>query len=227
MLIEHRANPTVGLGPATMGVADLERSALDEHRRHRTTTAVEVGFDDERPEHPGGGLALGSSDASAVSTMASSSLSRLSSDLAETSTNMGVAAVLPGNQAVLRELAANLGRIGVRLVDLIQGHHDRHVGGLGMADGFFRLRHHTVVGGDHEHGNIGDVGTASTHVGEGLVTGRIDEGDATIVAVDLGVDLVRTDVLRDPAGSRLSDDVGVPDVCRATRSCRGRRDPGP
>ncbi len=49
-------------------VADAERSALDQHRGDRTATAVEVRLDNQ--------------------TLGARSLSRLSSDLAETSTNM-------------------------------------------------------------------------------------------------------------------------------------------
>ena len=36
---------------------------------------------------------------------------------------------------------------GALLVDLVDGHHDRHLGGPGVADGFQGLGPHTIVGG--------------------------------------------------------------------------------
>ena len=119
-----------------------------------------------------------------------------------------VAAVLLGDQAVLGELAADLGRVGLRLVDLVDRDHDRHAGGLGVVERLDRLRHDAVVGRDHQDRDVGRLGTTGTHGGERLVTGGVDEGDATLVAVDLGVDLVGTDVLGDATGL-LVDDVGV------------------
>ena len=53
-----------------------------------------------------------------------------------------------------------------------------------------------------------DCDTTGTHGGERLVTRGVDEGDPTVVAVDLGVHLVGADVLGDATGL-LGDDVGV------------------
>ena len=81
-----------------------------------------------------------------------------------------------------------------------------HVGRLGVLDGLDRLRHHAVVGRDHEDHDVGHVRPAGTHGREGGVAGGVDEGDEPVV---LG-DLVGTDVLGDAA--RLAgDDVGVAD----------------
>ena len=121
-----------------------------------------------------------------------------------------VAAVLLGHQAVLGQLAAHLGRVGVGLVDLVDRDHDRHVGRLGVVERLDRLRHHAVVGRHHEHRDVGGLRTAGTHGGERLVTRGVDEGDLALVAVDLGRDLVGTDVLGDATGL-LGDDVGVAD----------------
>jgi hypothetical protein len=81
-----------------------------------------------------------------------------------------VAAVLLGHQAVLGELAPDLGRVGVRLVDLVDRDHDRHPGSLGVVERLDRLRHHAVVGCDHEDRDVGLLRTTGTHGGERLVT---------------------------------------------------------
>jgi hypothetical protein len=119
-----------------------------------------------------------------------------------------VAAVLLGHQAVLGQLAADLGRVGLRLVDLVDRDHDRHSGRLGVVERLDGLRHHAVVGRDHEDRDVRRLRATGTHGGERLVTRGVDEGDATVVAVDLGGDLVGTDVLGDATGL-LVDDVGV------------------
>ena len=89
-------------------------------------------------------------------------------------------------------------RSGLRfgLVDLVDGHDDGHVRGLGVVDGFQRLRHHAVIGGDHQHDDVGDFRAARAHARERFVARRIDEHDLAAVDVNHG----RADVLRDSAG---------------------------
>ena len=58
------------------------------------------------------------------------------------------------------------------------------------------LRHDAVVGRHHQHHDVGDLGAAGAHAGEGFVAGRIDEDD--LAAVHLHV--IRADVLGDAAG---------------------------
>ena len=99
---------------------------------------------------------------------------------AETLTNMFCAAPVLGDDAVLDELLAHTVGVGAGLVDLVDGHHDRHVCGLGVVDGLDGLRHDAVVGGDHEDDDVGHLGAAGAHGREGLVAGRVDEGDLTI-----------------------------------------------
>lgn len=77
--------------------------------------------------------------------------------------------------------------------------------GLGVVERLDRLRHDAVVGRDHEDRDVGRLGTTGTHGGERLVTRGVDEGDATLFVVDLGGDLVRTDVLRDATGLARND----------------------
>ena len=112
----------------------------------------------------------------------------------------GVAAVLLGDQSVLGELLAHLGRVGVLLVDLVDRDHDRHLGRLGVVQRLDRLRHDAVVGRDHQDDDVGGLGTTGTHGGERLVTRGVDERDRPVFALVLHVHLVGTDVLGDAAG---------------------------
>ena len=66
-------------------------------------------------------------------------------------------------------------------VDLVQGHDDRHAGGLGVGDGLDGLGHHAVVGRHHQDHDIGHVRPAGPHGREGLVAGRVQEGDRLVV----------------------------------------------
>ncbi len=91
----------------------------------------------------------------------------------------------------------------IRLVDLVDGDNDRHFGGMRMVNGFEGLRHHAIVGGHHQHDDVGGFRTPGTHAGKGLVTGGIEEYDLPAVGGGLLVlnrDLVGTNVLGDPAG---------------------------
>ena len=180
MLVEHGADAAEGVAGDDR-VAGAQRAALDQHRRDRTTTAVEVRLD---------GDALGvlvrvrrrSSAASAVSRTASSSPSMFGAVLGRHVDEHGVAAVLLGDQAVLGELPADLGRVGAFLVDLVDRHHDRHLGRLGVVERLDRLRLHAVVGRDDEDRDVGDLGTTGTHGGERLVARGVDEGDLALQA---------------------------------------------
>ena len=70
---------------------------------------------------------------------------------------LGVAAPLRGLQAALGHLGAHAGRVGALLVDLVDRDDDRHLGGLGVVDRLLGLRLDAVVGGDHDHGDVGDA----------------------------------------------------------------------
>ena len=69
-------------------------------------------------------------------------------------------------------------------------------GGLGVVDGLDGLRHDAVVGRDHEHRDVRDLGAAGAQRGERLVARGVEERDLAVADVDL----VRADVLRDAAG---------------------------
>ncbi len=79
-----------------------------------------------------------------------------------------------------------------------------------MIERLDRLRLHAVVGGDHQHHDVGHLCTSGTHGGERLVTRGVDEGDLSLFPIDLGPDLVGPDVLGDATGL-TADDVRLPD----------------
>ena len=117
------------------------------------------------------------------------------------------------HDAVLEKILLHLHWVCARYVDLVDRNDHRHAGVLGVRDGFDCLRHHLIVRGDDEHYDVRHLGTASAHRGERLVARRVEESDRLSTRKR---DVVRTDVLRDPA--RLTgDDVRFADVVEQRR----------
>ena len=94
-----------------------------------------------------------------------------------------VAAHRLDHDLVLEQALADPLRVGLGLVDLVDRHDHRHAGGLGVVDRLDRLRHDPVVGRDHQHHDVGDVGTARAHLGERLVARGVEEGDLVLPLV--------------------------------------------
>ena len=183
------------VGAGDDDVAALQRAALDQHGGHGAAAAVELGLD----HHAfGGAVGVGAcrSITSACSRIASIRSSRPIFLVAETSIDLGVAAQALDHDLVLQQLVDHPGRVGVGLVDLVDGHDDRRAGRLGVMDGLDRLRHDAVVGRHHQHHDVGDVGAAGAHGREGRVAGRVEEGDALAVGQ---AHLIGADVLGDAA----------------------------
>ena len=207
VLVEHCADAAV-CHTGNNGVANAQGTGLNQDGGDRTAALVQVGLDG----HAAGFLVRVSGQLEHVGGQGDR-LQQLVDVGAVTCGDVhehGVATVLFGDQAVLGELATDLVRGGAFLIDLVHGHHDRHVSCLGVVQRLNGLGHHAVIRCDHEDGHVGDLRTAGTHSGERLVTGGIDEGDGAVFALDGGVDLVRTDVLGNAAGLTL-DNVGVAD----------------
>ena len=158
------------------------------------------------PDASAFGFARSSSSASATSSTFSRRsrevLLLLRGDLGE----LRRAAPVLGLEALGRELVLHAVGVRVRQVDLVDRDDDRHLGGARVGDRLLRLRHHAVVGGDDEHGDVRHLRAAGAHGGERLVARRVEERDLAAVVVDL----VRADVLRDPARLGL-DDRGLAD----------------
>ena len=79
-----------------------------------------------------------------------------------------------------------------------------------MVDGLDGLRHHAVIGGDHENRDVGELGTAGTHGGECLVARGVEERDLALLAFQIDGHLIGADALGDAAGL-AGDDVGLAD----------------
>ena len=117
-----------------------------------------------------------------------------------------LAAPLLGLQAEVGHLGAHAVGLRALLVDLVDRDEDRDAGRLRVVDRLARLRHHAVVGRDHDDRDVGDLGAAGAHGGERLVARRVEEGDRLVAVVDL----VGADVLGDAAGL-ARDDLGLAD----------------
>ena len=74
-----------------------------------------------------------------------------------------------------------------------------------MGDGFHRLRHDAVIGGHHQNHQIGDLGAARAHRGEGGMARRVQEGD---LLAGFQLHLIGADMLGDAAGF-AGHDIGL------------------
>jgi hypothetical protein len=134
---------------------------------------------------------------------------------AEQSTKDRFAAPIVGRETFFLQLLADLHRVRVRVIALVDRDEDRNFRGLGVAQRFERLRHDAVIRGDDEHHDVGDVRAAGAHGAERRVTGRVEERDLLQIVLPLRMregNRVSTDVLRDAArfavhDVRFADDV--------------------
>ena len=204
LVVDHRSD-LAPCGSRHDGVADLELTLVDEHGGDRPPTLVELGLDDDAlgPTGRVGGelLELGHDLQLLDQFVDADALERGHLD------DDRVAAPRLGDEFVLGELRQHALRIGVGLVDLVDRHDDRHIGGAGVVDGLDGLGHDAVVGGDHQHDDVGRLGASGTHLRERCVAGGVEERDRPVL-VD---DRVGTDVLGDATGLTV-DDVRTADV---------------
>ncbi len=216
-LVEHGPHPAV-LAAADDHVAAPQRSGLHQDGGHRAAALVQAGFHDG----PAGGAVhrrlefqhLGLQQDGVEQVV--DALAGLGGHLDQ----HGVAAPGLGQDIVLGELLHDPVRVGVGLVHLIDGDHDRHAGGPGVLDRLDGLGHDPVVSRHHQHHDVRDLGAAGPHGREGGVTGGVQEGDDPAA----GLHMVGADVLGDAAGL-AGGDPGAPDVSPGARSCRGPHGP--
>src|SRR5699024_5154144 len=198
VLVEHRADAAVAAA-ADDRVADPQGALLDQHGGDRAAALVEVRLDGHAARvlvGVRGQLECGVRREQHRFQQRIDVEVLTGGDVHE----HRVAAVLLGDQVVLGQLLADLLRIGLGLVDLVDRDHDRHLRRLGVVERLDGLGHHPVVRGDHQDRDVGDVRTAGTHCGERLVARGVDEGQRTVLLLVLDLHLVGADVLGDAAG---------------------------
>ena len=184
-------------------VADLQRAALDQHGRDRAAAAVELGLDHRAF---GGAVGIGFEvEQFGLQQDGFFELVEIGALGGGDFDGERLAAHVFDLDFVLQQFGLHARRIGVALVDLVDGHDHRHARRLGVRDGFDRLRHDAVIGGDHQDDQIGDLGAARAHRGEGGVAGRVEEGD---LLAALQLHLIGADMLGDAAGL-AGHDVGL------------------
>ena len=193
--VVEKGTHTAALGANNQNIALLQGAALDQNRCHGTTATLDLGFDNDTV---GGAVRVGlefeklglkhDGFFQPVET-----LSRQCGYIDA----KNVTTKIFGDDLLLQQVVANTLRIGARLVAFVDGDNHRTTCGLGMVDRLDRLRHDRVIGSNNENDDVGDVGTARTHLGEGLVARRINKGDGV---TGLRADLVRADMLCNATG---------------------------
>ncbi len=173
-IVEHRAYLAKDVAHHEV-VAGVQRSVLHQHRRHRTASAVELGF-----EHRSSRQTIGHSlQVLQISNQADHFHQQIEIGLLLGGNlhEHGAAAPVFRHQSAIGELLLHPLGQSAGLVNLIDRDDDRHLRRLRVVDGLQRLRHHTVIGSHDQHDDIGHLRSASTHAGEGFVTRRVEEYD--------------------------------------------------
>ena len=106
-------------------------------------------------------------------------------------------APLLNQQIHVGQVFPDLVRICAGLVYLVDGKHHGHSCRLGMGDGLFGGRHHGVIRGNDDNGDIRHLGSTGTHSGESLMSRRIQE---SYLAAIFQSHAIGSDMLGDAAG---------------------------
>ena len=97
--------------------------------------------------------------------------------LADTSTVTVLPPPLLRYQVEIGKLPLDPLGVGIRLIDLVDRHNDRHVRCPGVIDRLLRLRHDAVIGGNDQDDDVGDAGASGAHQGEGGVARGVEKHD--------------------------------------------------
>src|SRR5580658_42564 len=206
-VVEHSAYFSVDIAHDEV-VAGVERSVLHQHSRNRTTSSIELGFEDDA-----GRRAFGSRfQLRQVGDQANHFQQKVQIRflLCRNVDEYRFAAPIFRHQAAIGELLLHAIGHGFGFVDLIDRNNDRNFSGMRVVDSLKRLGHHAIIGGDDQHNNIRGLGAAGSHAGKGFVAGRIQENDLAAVSRRFFIgdaNFVGADVLRN-AASLASRNVG-------------------
>ena len=105
------------------------------------------------------------------------------------------------DQLILHELLFDAVDVGIRLINLVDGDDDFDICRLRVVNCLNGLRHHAIVRCDHKNRDIRRFGTAHTHCRERFVARRVEEGNQSVVCLDL----ISADVLCNAAGLTACD----------------------
>ena len=197
ILVQHGTHPAI-TGAGQHHVATRQGAALHQDRGHRTAALVKARLNDDTFGSGLGGrfdfqhLGLEKHLLQQVVY----ALARLGGHRHEGR----VATKIFRHHTFSHQLALQAFDIGLGLVNLVHGHHQGHFGSLGVVNGFFGLRHHTIVGSHDQNDDVCGFGTARPHGGKRFVTRGVQKGDHSAGCVDV----IRTDVLRDAASFACS-----------------------
>ena len=176
--IEHCAD-AAKLFAREHDVTDLQATLLDQHRGHRTAALLEARLDHDTSRRTDRhGLSSRTSD---CSTKRFEQRIYAGAGVRGDVDKDRVAAPGLRDHLVLGEFVPHPVRVGRGLVDLVDRHHQRYAGCLGMLDRFDGLRHDAVVCRHHQDHDVRDLGAARAHRGKGRVAGRVEECDLALV----------------------------------------------
>src|SRR5215471_18662248 len=173
-IVEHGAHLAEGIAQNEI-VANMQCAILYQDSGHRTASAVNLGF------HNSSGcrtirvclefLKIGNQANHLHQQVQISALLRRYVH------EYRSAAPVFRHEPTVGELFLHAVRHRFRLINLVHGHDDRHLGRLGMVHRFQGLRHHAVIGGNNQHDDVSNFGATGSHAREGFVAGCIEEDD--------------------------------------------------
>ena len=148
----------------------MQRTALHQHRGNRTPAALELGFNDRAfGELVRIGLQF---EYFGLKQNHFEQLVKTGLLFGRHLNHDGISAPGFRNQAMLGEGVTDAVRIGAGLVNFVHGDDKRDAGGLGVMNRLDRLRHHTVVRGNDQDDDIGDLRASCAHRSERLMVTR-------------------------------------------------------
>jgi hypothetical protein len=177
-VVEHGANFAEGVAD-DIAVVEAKGSVLNEDGGHCAAAAIELGLDDAADGLAAWGC-LGRADVGDEADHFKQQVevdSLFGGDFNEDGALVAGAGPFFRDEASVGKLLLDALGVGFRLVDLVDGHDDGDVGGLGVVNGLKGLGHDAVVGGDHDDHDVSDLCAAGSHAGEGLMAGGIEKDD--------------------------------------------------
>ena len=174
MVVDQGAH-AAPFGAGDEDVAHVQAAALDQHGRYAAAATLHFGFDDDAL---GGAVRVGLQlEHFGLQQDSFFEFFEILARLGRDFHGHHVAAHVFDDDLMLEQFLAHARGVSIGLVDLVDGDDDRHASGLSVVNRLDGLRHDAVVGGDHEHDDVGGLGAARAHGSEGFVAGRVEEGD--------------------------------------------------